>query len=252
MVPFIIFLIGIELGVFGARKTIAEMWERMNPTRVKGQQARTTFVAALALTVLGGCGGGGGDSGTPQTGGPGGSNAPPTISGQPSSNVVAGQAYTFQPSANDPNGDTLTFSVTNMPAWATFNASTGRLSGTPSAADVATYSSITISVSDGSASASLAAFSITVADVVTGSATLSWTPPTENSDGSSLTNLAGYRVHYGRSPSALSETVEITNSSLSSYVIENLSSGTWYFALVSVNSGGTTSIMSNVATKTIG
>jgi hypothetical protein len=148
-------------------------------------------------------------------------------------------------------GDTLTFSVTNLPAWATFNASTGRLTGTPSAADVATYSNIRISVSDGQASASLNAFAITVADTVVGSATLSWTPPTENSDGSSLTNLAGYRVHYGRSPTQLSQTVEITNSSLSTYVVENLSSGTWYFAVMTVNTGGTTSVLSNVAAKTI-
>lgn len=165
---------------------------------------------------------------------------------------MAGQAYTFQPSASDPNGDALTFSVTNLPAWATFNASTGRLTGTPSAADVATYSGIQISVSDGQASASLNSFAITVADVVIGSATLSWTPPTENSDGSSLTNLAGYRVHYGRSPTQLSQTIEITNSSLSTYVVENLSAGTWYFAVVTVNSGGTTSVLSNVAAKTIG
>jgi hypothetical protein len=218
---------------------------------MKGRQARTTFVAALALTVLAGCGGGGGDDGTPATGGPGGGNAPPTIQGQPSANVMAGQAYSFQPSASDPNGDTLTFSVTNLPAWATFNASTGRLTGTPSATDVATYSNIGISVSDGQASASLNAFAITVADTVVGSATLQWTPPTENSDGSSLTNLAGYRVHYGRSPTQLSQTVEITNSSLSTYVVENLSSGTWYFAVVTVNTGGTTSVLSNVAAKTI-
>ena len=185
------------------------------------------------------------------TGGPGGGNAPPTIQGQPSANVMAGQAYTFQPSASDPNGDTLTFSVTNLPAWATFNASTGRLTGTPSATDVATYSGISISVSDGQASASLNAFAITVADTVIGSATLSWTPPTENSDGSSLTNLAGYRVQYGRSPTQLSQSIEITNSSLSTYVVENLSAGTWYFAVVTVNSGGTTSVQSNVAAKTI-
>src|SRR5688572_15131059 len=223
----------------------------MNLPRMKGRQAKTTFVAVLALTVLAGCGGGGGDDGTPATGGPGGSNAAPTIQGQPSANVMAGQAYSFQPSASDPNGDTLTFSVTNLPAWATFNASTGRLTGTPSAADVATYSNIRISVSDGQASASLNAFAITVADTVIGSATLSWTPPTENSDGSSLTNLAGYRVHYGRSPTQLSQTVEITNSSLSTYVVENLSSGTWYFAVVTVNTGGTTSVLSNVAAKTI-
>jgi Putative Ig domain len=213
---------------------------------------KIAVVAALVLTVLAGCGGGGGDDGTPATGGPGGANAPPTIQGQPSANVMAGQAYSFQPSASDPNNDTLTFSVTGLPAWATFNASTGRVSGTPSAADVATYSGITISVSDGQASASLNAFAITVADTVVGSATLSWTPPTQNSDGSSLTNLAGYRVHYGRNPGQLSQTIEITNSSLSTYVVENLSAGTWYFALVTVNSGGTTSIMSNVAAKTIG
>jgi hypothetical protein len=225
----------------------------MNLT-MKGRQARTTAVAALALTVLAACGGGGGDSdGTPAQGGGGsGGNAPPTIQGQPGANVMAGQAYTFEPSASDPNGDTLTFSVANLPSWATFNASTGRLTGTPSAADVATYSGIRISVSDGQASASLNSFSITVGDVVVGSATLSWTPPTENSDGSSLTNLAGYRVHYGRSPTQLSQTIEITNSSLSTYVVDNLSSGTWYFAVVSVNSGGTTSVLSNVAAKTIG
>ena len=226
----------------------------MNLT-MQGRQTRTTLLAALALTVLAGCGGGGGDSdGTPAPGGGGGGgggNAPPTIQGQPSANVMAGQAYSFQPSANDPNGDTLTFSVTNLPTWATFNASTGRLTGTPGATDVATYSGIRISVSDGQASASLNAFAITVADVVVGSATLSWTPPTENSDGSALTNLSGYRVHYGRSPTQLSQTIEITNSSLSTYVVENLSSGTWYFSVVSVNSGGTTSVLSNVAAKTI-
>jgi hypothetical protein len=219
---------------------------------MKGRQARTTLVAALALTVLAGCGGGGGESdGTPSTGGPGGGNAPPTISGQPSANVMAGQAYTFQPSASDPNGDTLTFSVTNLPAWATFNASTGRLTGTPSAADVATYSGIQISVSDGQASASLNSFAITVADVVIGSATLSWTPPTENSDGSALTDLAGYQVWYGQSQNNLNKTVMLNNASLSTYMVENLGSGTWYFTLVAVNSRGTTSVSSGVATKTI-
>src|SRR5688572_17524223 len=128
------------------------------------------LIAIAMLTAA--CGGGGdGDAApsAPQNPGPGnGSNAPPTIQGQPSGSIVPGQAYSFTPTASDPNGDTLTFSVTNMPDWATFNASTGRLSGTPSAADVATYSGITISVSDGTASAVLNAFSITVADVVVG------------------------------------------------------------------------------------
>jgi hypothetical protein len=143
--------------------------------------------------------------------------------------------------------------VTNLPDWASFNAANGRLSGTPTAADIATYSNIRISVSDGSASATLAAFSIAVVDVGTGTgtATLSWTPPTENSDGTALTDLAGYQVHYGRTQTDLSQTVTLNNASLSTYVVENLGTGTWYFALVAVNSRGTTSALSSLASKTI-
>ena len=62
----------------------------------------------------------------------------------------------------DPSGKTLTFSIQNRPSWATFNTSTGALSGTPSSAQTGTYSNILISVSDGTASASLPAFSIVV------------------------------------------------------------------------------------------
>jgi hypothetical protein len=224
----------------------------MNPTRMS-EMLKTTAVT-LALVILGGCGGGGDSDGTAQngSGGPTG-NAPPTIQGQPSGSVEVGETYTFQPSASDPDGDALTFSVTNLPAWASFNSATGRLSGTPTSADIATFANIRISVSDGQASASLSAFSIAVNDAATGTgtATLSWTPPTQNSDGTTLTDLAGYQVHYGRTQSDLSRIVALNNPSLSTYVVENLSSGTWYFALVAVNSSGTTSTLSSLASKTI-
>ena len=225
----------------------------MNPTRMS--EKLKVAAVALVLAVLSGCGGGGDSGGTPQNGNGGGpvGNAAPTIQGQPSGSVQAGQAYSFTPSASDPNGDPLTFTVTNKPDWADFNASTGRLSGTPSEADVATYSGISITVSDGQASASLSAFAISVTDVAaaTGTATLSWTPPTENSDGSALTDLAGYQVWYGQTQNNLNKSVSLNNASLSTYVVENLGSGTWYFALVAVNSRGTTSVFSGVATKTI-
>ena len=111
-------------------------------------------------------------------------NASPTISGTPSTSVVQGSAYRFAPVANDPNGDALTFSIArNRPSWAAFNAATGELTGTPSAANVGTYTGIVVSVSDSVASAQLAAFSINVQAMGLGSATLSWTPPTQNSDG---------------------------------------------------------------------
>src|SRR5204862_6995953 len=88
-------------------------------------------------------------------------NRAPTISGTPPTTGSVGTAYTFTPTASDPDaGTTLTFSITNRPTWATFNGSPGRLSGTPTAAG--TFASIAISVSDGQASASLAPFSIVV------------------------------------------------------------------------------------------
>jgi hypothetical protein len=83
-------------------------------------------------------------------------NQPPTISGTASTTGAVGVAYAFQPSATDPEGQTLTFAVSNRPTWASFSTSTGRLSGTPTAAG--TFSNIRISVSDGRRSRSLRDF----------------------------------------------------------------------------------------------
>jgi hypothetical protein len=186
--------------------------------------------------------------------GSGTSNSPPTISGTPPKTVVAGSLYSFTPTAKDANGDTLAFSVTNKPAWATFSTTTGKLSGTPSSAQTGTYSNIIIKVSDGKGgSASLPAYAITVSSGSTssGSATLSWTPPTQNSNGTTLTNLAGYRIYYGTSASAMNRTIQIANAGLSRYVVENLSSATWYFTVRAYTTAGVESTSSNTATKTV-
>jgi len=71
------------------------------------------------------------------TGASGAVNSAPSITGSPSASVVAGQLYTFQPAASDADGDPLVFAAQNVPAWATFSASTGRLSGTPTASSTA-------------------------------------------------------------------------------------------------------------------
>ena len=178
-------------------------------------------------------------------------NQPPVISGTPATSATVGQAYTFTPTASDPDGQTLTFSITNKPSWATFNTSTGRLSGTPAAADAGTYSGIVISVSDGTASASLATFSLAVQQVQTGSATILWTPPTENTNNSPLTDLKGYKVYYGTSSGNLNQVVDIPTPGVSSAVIENLAPGTWYFAVKSYNTSNVESALSNVTSKTI-
>ncbi|MCB1845735.1 MAG: hypothetical protein KDI09_22380, partial [Halioglobus sp.] len=96
----------------------------------------------------------------------GATNTAPGISGTPASNVVAGNNYSFIPTAADADGDALTFSISNAPSWASFSSVTGALSGTPSVNDVGTYAGIRISVSDGAESASLPVFSITVDAVI--------------------------------------------------------------------------------------
>src|SRR5204863_8304613 len=129
----------------------------------------------------------------PSAGNPpsGSGNSAPQVTGAPLTSVLQGTAYLFAPSASDADGNPLTFSVANLPGWARFNSSTGQLSGTPTAANVGSYNNITISVSDGAATTSLAAFNIQVVAVATGSVTLSWTPPTQNTDGTPLNDLAG-------------------------------------------------------------
>lgn len=178
-------------------------------------------------------------------------NTAPVISGSPGSSVTASSSYRFQPSASDADGDSLTFSVQNKPAWASFDRATGQLAGTPSSADVGRYSNITIAVSDGAVTSALPAFSIDVVDVANGSVTLNWTPPTQNTDGSTLTNLAGYRISYGQSAKNLSQVISLMNPGLTSAVIESLASGTWYFAVKAVNAAGVESDFSAVASKAV-
>ena len=178
-------------------------------------------------------------------------NRAPTISGAPATSVLQGTAYSFQPTASDADGDTLTFSIANRPAWATFDAATGRLHGTPGAGNVGTTTGIVITVSDGKTSASLAAFGITVQAVATGSATLSWLPPTTNTDGTPLTNLAGFKVYWGTTLGNYSSSATIMNPGLTRYVVENLTPNTYYFAVTAVNSAGVESVFSNAASKTI-
>ena len=178
-------------------------------------------------------------------------NTAPTITGTPPSAVLQDTQYTFAPTANDADGDALSYSVSGQPAWATFDPATGRLSGMPTAGDVGTTNGIVITVTDGQASASLGPFSIAVQAVATGSATLTWLPPTQNDDGSVLTDLAGFRVYWGTSQGNYPNSVTLDNPGLTTYVVENLVPGTYYFVTTALNASGVESGFSNVASKTI-
>lgn len=177
---------------------------------------------------------------------------PPVISGNPPATVKAGTAYNFQPTASDPAGLPISFSVQNKPAWASFSIASGQLGGTPTTSQAGVYSNVVISASDGQRSAALPAFGITVQSTTTsGSALLGITAPTVNTDGTPLTDLAGFRIYYGNSAANLTQTVQLTDPTASSYTVSNLSSGTWYFGATAYASDGTESALSVVGSKTI-
>ncbi len=81
--------------------------------------------------------------------------------------------------------------------------------------------------------------------------TLTWQPPTENTNGTALTNLAGYYIDYGTQSETYTTTIQIANPGLTSYVVENLAPGTYYFAVTAYNSDGTDSGDSNQVSATV-
>lgn len=78
-----------------------------------------------------------------------------------------------------------------------------------------------------------------------GSATLQWNPPTERVDNSRLTDLAGYEIHYGQSPGSYTDNIQISNPGLSTYVVDDLTNGTWYFSVTAFDSENRLSDFSN-------
>jgi len=113
-----------------------------------------------------------------------------------------------------------------------------------------------VAVSDGWFLGADTVSAVTVADddapaPALGSATLRWTPPTEREDGSALNNLAGYKVLYGLDQTDLDHVVVLDNPGLTSYVVDNLYPGTWYFALTAFDTEGRESGFSNVGSKMI-
>lgn len=121
------------------------------------------FLSVLSICILSACGGGGGDDKSP----PKVIEEPKKIalSGVPETSINEMQTYSFQTTVKNQASSNLSFSAENIPSWASINANTGLLSGTPSFDDSGDYSNITIAVSDGTNSATLTPFSIEVVNV---------------------------------------------------------------------------------------
>jgi hypothetical protein len=81
--------------------------------------------------------------------------------------------------------------------------------------------------------------------------TMSWQPPLTNTDGSALTDLAGYTIYYGNSAAAISRSVKLPDANILVYTLQGLSTGTWYFTVRAYNAAGVESEPSATASKTI-
>lgn len=197
------------------------------------------------------------------------------------SNLISDQTYTLTCTGGGGTGsDSVTITVAAPPPTLSFNASpqsvaqngstilswdspgatgcvaSGDWSGNKAAAGSQTMSGLMIDRQFNLACSGLGGsvngtVNVTVVLNSIGTALLSWMPPTENIDGSQLVDLAGYRIYYGTSPGGYSDTIDITTPGLSSYLVENLASSAWYFAITAINASGIESAVSQEVTKTI-
>jgi hypothetical protein len=208
----------------------------------KGIAARLAVVASVGLmsSLVASCGDGSGST---------------ALSGTPASTATVGQAYSFRPRVlNIRKGAPTKFSIVNKPSWAGFNTNNGQLSGTPTTTGV--FKSIQISLESGTAQASLPDFSITVTDpqaptLGANTVTISWQAPSDNTDGSTLTNLSGYKIYYGGSSGEYSSSIDVPNPGLTSYLVQNLPAGQYYFTVTSYTSAGVESGFSPEVSATL-
>ena len=181
-------------------------------------------------------------------------NAAPTIAYAAIEDAQVGVAFDYQPLVADAEQDTLHFTATNLPAWATFDPTSGRISGMPGGNDVGTYEAITIKVADATHEVIAAPFSIHViqgADVGTGVVSLQWQVPVSKVSGDALDDLAGYRILYGHDRDNLDHSVLVTDPTMTSYQFSTLTPGTWHFAVVAVSTSGLEGPPTAIATKSI-
>ena len=144
----------------------------------------------------------------------------------------------------------MTFSIQNRPPWASFDSSTGRLSGTPGPTGVGRHAAIIIAVSDGRHSTQVGPFAAEVFPTQ-GSASLSWSSAVIYNEGSALADLAAYIIYYGQSPLTLDRFVGISSASETRHTIHGLSQATWYFAMTSYNARGVESDRSEVGSHPV-
>jgi hypothetical protein len=84
-----------------------------------------------------------------------------------------------------------------------------------------------------------------------GTVTLSWIPPTDNTNGTPITDLAGYHIHYGTAQGELTKVIDLAGTNVTTFEVSNLTPGTYYFAISAYTTMGVESAESDVGSKSI-
>ncbi len=131
---------------------------------------------------------------------------------------------------------TLTWSSTG----ATSCVASGGWSGTKATSGTQTLPAITTSTT----------YSLTC-NAAGGFALLSWTPPTQRTNGTALTNLAGYRIKYGTQSGTYTTTLPLNTPAATTYTVNNLPPATYFFVMTAVDADGLESANSNQGSKVV-
>jgi len=205
-------------------------------------QIRNVVLCTLATLTLAACGGGSDSSSAAAT-----STASDSVASLVSPNVgMIDRSQGVDATQNTSASNTAVVSTATAVASNTSGTASSSGSATGTGAGTANTTSGT-----GTVASNTQATPPVKTTTTSGVATLDWLPPTQNSDGSVLTNLAGYTVYYGTSPSNLSQSVKVTNPGLTAYSVTNLTSGTWYFAVTSYSADGIESARTSTVSTTI-
>jgi hypothetical protein len=86
-------------------------------------------------------------------------------------------------------------------------------------------------------------------NAATGSVSLTWTVPTTYVDGTPAKSVAGFRVYYGKESRAYTQIIDVRN--VTSYTVNSLFPGTYYFAVTAYDSFGMESDYSPELIETI-
>lgn len=185
-----------------------------------------------------------------------GAAVPVALLGWPLLYTLAGEPYGFSPIAIVNGPGAYLFTIQNPPPWATFDPVTGRLSGTPGIADVGQYPGIRISLFTGLGIITMPEFIINVQPpppvVPLSSVKLNWQAPDLNTDGSPLSDLAGYFIYVGSNPTDLVRYHEVNDPASLATTVARLARGrVAYFAISAYTHDGRESELSGVVAAVV-